>query len=200
LAQRVDVSSSGSSGRYAYYIKELLSLMESDNVSQIISNCNKANKCILVLAKSLDKWEHTIGEPYQPIRIIAKFYDKSFNIHEVSFTFTKCTLIKEVKEEISQLLLIELNVENEVPILFESLVFNLVASNNKKKSNRHHDKLLLESSLYDHKSLDDLSVDNEDLITIETTQTAQIDDESCFFQVKEKANDCEDETKINVKI
>ena len=175
LGQRVDTSISGTSGRCNYFIKSLLNRPE-DNVSQLISNCNKANKCVLILTKNVDKWR--IGDEYEPLRIIAKFYDRSFQIHEVSYTFAKCTTIKEVKKEISELLLNELNKDNIEDstkvnsITYESLVFNLLTSKGKK----NNDKILLEAALYDQKSLSEMSIKNEDIITIESS----IQDENFF--------------------
>ena len=172
LGQRVDTSLSGSTGRCSYFIKSLLNEPE-ENLFKLISNCNKANKCVLILTKNTDRWR--IGDEYEPLRIVAKFYDRSFQIHEVSFTFAKCTTVKEVKKEISELLLIELNIDNKEganSITYESLVFNLLASKVKK----NNDKISLEASLYDHKSLSEMSIKNEDIITIESS----IQDENFF--------------------
>ena len=106
LAQRVDTSVGGSSGRFNYFVKARLD-NEVENVYELMSRCNKAHKCILILSKYADIWN--VGDEYEPVRIVAKFYDSSFCVQEVSFTFVKCTSIREVKEEISQLLLAELN-------------------------------------------------------------------------------------------
>jgi hypothetical protein len=176
LCQRVDMSVSGSSGRCSYFIKTILD-KDEENVFQLLSNCNKVNNCMLILSRNVEKWH--IGNDYEPIRIIAKFYDKSFQIHEVSFTFAKCTTIKEVKEEISRMLLIELNMDkmddsnNFNSITYQSLIFNLLATKGNRKNNEN---VLLESSLFDQKSLSEMSIKNEDIITIESS----IQDENFF--------------------
>ena len=182
LAQRVDTSASGSSGRFSYYIKALLE-KSSENLSQLISSCNKANKTILILCKHADKWP--IGDQYEPVRLVARFYDRAFTIHEVSFTFAKCTLLKQVKEEIGKMLLAELNHnlgEGAAcePVDLSTLVFNLVTP----KSKKSNDKLTLEASACDHKTLAEMGIRHEDIIVVESPA----DNENMFKGNEANAN------------
>ena len=113
---------------------------------------------MFILSKKCDVWP--IGPEYEPMRIVVKFFDKSFKINEVSFTFTKCSLITHVKEEISQILLCDLNEGSEKKFELSNLIFTLVQANKNEKT-------VLEASQYDHKSLSDALIKNGDCITIE---------------------------------
>ena len=146
----------GSSGRFSYFIESLLN-DEKENIAQVISN-NKKHEYLFILSKKCDVWP--IGPEYEPMRIVVKFFDKSFKINEVSFTFTKCSLITHVKEEISQILLCDLNEGSEKKFELSNLIFTLVQANKNEKT-------VLEASQYDHKSLSDALIKNGDCITIE---------------------------------
>lgn len=120
LCCRVDTSTSASSsGRFSYYIKSLLA-EPSQNLFDLISkNSTRTNsKLILILSKHSDIWP--IGDEYEPVRIVVKF-DKI----DVSYTFTKCTRIAQIKELITSDYFSSQSGTNE-PVTRDEILFRLV--------------------------------------------------------------------------
>ena len=181
LISRVDTSSSSnaqissSSGRFSYYCKSLLSDNQANLFDLIKPN---ENKSYLILSKQKDKFP--IGDQYEPIRIIVKFFDANYQITEISFTFTKSTLIKQVKEEISAFYLSQVNDDT---LTYDSLTFSLLPNNKNKLS----DKIVLQIDSHDFKTLEELKFKNGDFITIESSSKFENTD----MEVKSNNNDIE---------
>lgn len=110
LVNRVDTSNSG---RFSYFVHSLLN-EPSENVYKLI-NATKSKDCVLVLSKSPDLWP--IGDDFEPVRIVFKFFNNNFEIREMSCTFIKSTPIKLVKEEILSTMLAENCINNELGII-----------------------------------------------------------------------------------
>lgn len=103
LVSRVDTSS-GNSGRFSYYVKSVLNNEPPKSIlHQLITS--KSKDCVLVVARYADRWP--VGDEFAPVRVVFKFYTKSFEIREVSCTFVMSTTIKLVKQEISTIILAE---------------------------------------------------------------------------------------------
>lgn len=101
LVNRVDTSNSG---RFSYYVKSVLT--DPKAVLHKLIAANKLLKdSVIVVCRYVDLWP--IGDDFEPVRVVFKFYTKSFEIREVSCTFVKSTTIKSAKEEISTIILAE---------------------------------------------------------------------------------------------
>lgn len=146
LCQRADTGN----GRFSYYIKRILDDQEK-NVYDAVSN-SMSNK-LLILSKHVDVWP--IGELYEPIRLLVKYFDEQYHVTETSYTFTKCTLIKNLKEVVSN------DYWANRADAQTQLKLTLIRSSNKIESQQV-------LNVYDDcKSLGEMSVNNGDFITIE---------------------------------
>lgn len=110
LVNRVDTSSSG---RFSYYVKSVLN--DRKAVLHKLIASNKLKDSVIVVCRYVDLWP--IGDDFEPVRVVFKFYTKSFEIRELSCTFVKSTTIKSAKEEISTIILAE-NLNENSSILF----------------------------------------------------------------------------------
>ena len=147
LASRVDTSAT-SAGRFAFFISSVLDDQEANLYNLISSNKKK----VLILSRNRDFWP--VGERFEPVRVVAKFFDQLYEIREVSFTFTKCTLMTQVKQVIASNIF-----SNKVQL--SSLSFQIIRS---KFGKAEGTKVPIE----DRKSLSDFDVKNGDFIVIET--------------------------------
>lgn len=154
LCQRVNTSSTPDNSvdnvQCSYYVKSVLD-NENMNIYEAVSK-NVANS-LIVLSKHLDVWP--IGEDYEPIRILVKYFDSRFHVTETSYTFTKSTLIKDVREIISNDYLA--NQKSDL-----SLKLTLI-----KKASKGGENGQLLTVYEEAKRLCDLGVQNGDFITIE---------------------------------
>ncbi len=160
LCQRVNTSGEASDSQEnvqcSYYIKRVLD-DESQKVHEIIS---KSPGLLLVLSKHLDVWP--IGEEYKPVRVLVKYYDTQYHVIQSSYTFTKCTLIKDVKTVLSNDYLAN---QRSNSMLKLTLVRRGGVGDGKAGDLVENSQLL---TVYeDAKSLADLLVQNGDLVTIE---------------------------------
>lgn len=141
-----------STNNSSFYIKEILE-NDSRKISDIIAS--KSSNSLLVLSIYKNAWP--IGDEYEPINIIVKFYDKQFQVTSSSYTFAKCTLVKKVREIVSNDYLA--NQKDNV-----SLELTLIRNgkNVKKEESR---QLITENE--DFLSLGGLNANHEDSIIIE---------------------------------
>jgi hypothetical protein len=181
LAARVDTSSS-ESGRYSYYIKQLL-LDEKEETGERRQAgtswselFNENDKLVLVLSKSKDKWP--VGSEYEPIRLVMRFIDSSsphqqnFNVNdsasvrhkigsEVSFTFSKCTLVKQLKEELVSFILSKIKSPEQVAN--KSFIDSAIGLFEFKYERKSNEKASLND---DTSSLADLRLSNGDSVAV----------------------------------
>ena len=138
LCQRREAATSlpPCTSRYDYFIKSVLSDEEP-----IASSEN----CFIILSKNVEGWP--VGEQFEPIRLIVKYFDEQFKINEAAYAFAKCTQIKKVFQLIS-----------EGHKDSASLHLTLIKQND-------NEKLVLNET--DNRTLADLLAKNGDLITIE---------------------------------
>ena len=137
-------------GRFSYYITCILDDQDK-NFFDAASN-NISNK-LLILSKHVDVWP--IGDLYEPIRILVKYFDEQYNVTEMSYTFAKCTLVKDLKEILSN------DYWANRSCSHAQLQLTLIRSSNKVESQQ------LLTVYEDSKSLADMSANNGDFITIE---------------------------------
>ncbi|CAF0830036.1 unnamed protein product [Brachionus calyciflorus] len=163
---------SSSNGRLCYYVKENPS-NSSDLISKIFE---KQSNLILVFSKHLDQWP--IGDDFEPLRIQFKYFDKKFEIRQITYTFTKNTLIKQVKQELGTYLLNEqsdyqlgLSDEEMQNLSCQTFSFNLIRSKKTSIINQNEnttETIFLDANSYDHKTLKDMCIQNGDVITVES--------------------------------
>ncbi len=134
LAKRV--TTSGNNDRFNFYIK---SIVDTNSANDSLFSLIAAEKDLfLILSKQCDKWP--VGEDYEPVRVVFKFFDKNLQIREVSYTFVKSALIKDMKREMSTFLVNEqtdyelglTNEEIEKMALDYNYMFSLIRSDRKK--------------------------------------------------------------------
>ncbi len=161
LCQRVNTSTELSDSQdnieCSYYIKRVLN-DESLNVYEFISKSPKGSLS-LVLSKHVDVWP--IGDEYEPVRVLVKYFDTKYHVIQSSYTFTKCTLVKYVKEVLSNDYLAN---QKSDSILKLTLVRRDVKES---KSDQRNENNQLLTVYEDMKTLSDLLVQNGDFITIE---------------------------------
>lgn len=100
LVCRVDTSTSG---RFSYFVKSKLHEPNAILYESIAKT--KSKECVLVLAKRFDMWP--VGDDFEPVRVVFKFYNKRFEVRDISCTFTKSTTVKFLKDEISNIIMSE---------------------------------------------------------------------------------------------
>jgi len=165
-----------SDGRYNYYIKALLT-DPNENILQIITkNSSKTVKSCIVLSKHNDLWP--IGDDYEPLRILVKF-EKA----DINYTFTKCSLIKQVKEVLISDY--SSNLIDNVNSSVLEVTFNLL----KFKNGKNEDAILLTSNEYDHKSLSDLNVTSGDIIIVSELIQNSFKNESLIIKPPQQQQD-----------
>ena len=199
LANRVDTSSNkggppNTTGRYSYFVKALLN-EKGQNLFQLLTPSSNY-KPLLILSKHCDIWP--IGDEYEPIRIVVKFDQV-----EISYTFNKCTLIKQVKEVISSDYISTHKATTNEPIAENSFVYKLIKL---KKSggaakNDTDESVLLSRNDFDHKSLMDVEAKNGDLIAVEIplhTNTNGLISKELEAEISLKSNILQDSTLYTI--
>lgn len=196
LVIRVDTSSNKSGnlnstgGRYSYFVKALLN-EKTENFFKLLTP-NNNYKPLLVLSKHCDIWP--IGDEYEPIRIVIKF-----DHAEISYTFNKCTLIKQIKEVISTDYISTHNATSTEPITENSITYKLSKKKATGSKNDSDESILLTCSEFDHKSLHDIQAKNGDSIVVEVPSNSPIDKELAA-EISLKSNIPHDTTQYSVSV
>jgi hypothetical protein len=177
LVNRVDTSSNGG-GRFSYYVKSILNHAPADeNVHKMFSAVAAAQKntstsSVLVLSRHCDQWP--VGDEFEPVRVVFKYFDRKFEIKESSYTFTKSTQIKHVKEELAAFMAgdeqmisadgdLQLSSDEMKLILGDTFSYSLIRMSKKSNGGEKLD------AASEHKSLGELEVKNGDVITAESS-------------------------------
>ena len=108
LARRVSTGSGGA--RFSYFVHSRVnsnnkntSDEDSSSVSEVLGHHQDS---FLILSKHHGlKWP--MGEAYEPLRVVFRFFDRSFQIKEISYTFVRSTPLRDVRREIAAYLISE---------------------------------------------------------------------------------------------
>ncbi len=136
LAKRVNTSTR--SDRFSFHVKSIIDKSSPPNDNNLYRLISAEKDLFLILSKHSDKWP--MGDDYEPVRVVFKFFDKNLQIKEISYTFVKSTPIRDLKREMSSFLVnsqtdYELGLTNEEiekMALDYNYMFSLIRSDRKK--------------------------------------------------------------------